>query len=271
LWTWALLPGPDGSNVDLSQAATALFYVTVLVLPTWLVGRLVRRHGERTRAFGELAVRVVAEQDALTAGAVAAERSRIGAELQDIIAHSVSAMVIQAGGARQLLGSDPDRARDSILNVEHTGREALADLRRLLGMLRKDDDPHALSPQPGLDRLPALIDSTRATGLACALLTLGERIDLTPGVDLVAYRVIEAALRSAAHHRCSSAVVTVCCQLHELELDIDGDGSSAVLDEDLRAIAQRVSLYDGTLIMPPSGTNEFSVQARLPLGAAVPG
>ena len=81
------------------------------------------------------------------------ERVRIGRELQDIIAHSVSAMVIQAGGARQLLRTEPERARDSILTVERTGREALADLRRLLGMLRKDDDPRALAPQPGLDQL----------------------------------------------------------------------------------------------------------------------
>ena len=93
-------------------------------------------------------------QDAREAAAIAGERARIGCELQDIIAHSVSAMVVQAGGARLLLRSEPDRARESILNVEETGREALADMRRLLGMLRKDDDPRALSPQPGLEPAP---------------------------------------------------------------------------------------------------------------------
>ena len=95
---------------------------------------------------------------------------RIGRELQDIIAHSVSAMVIQAGGARRLLRSDPERARDSILTVEQTGREALADMRRLLGMLRKDDDPRALAPQPGLDQLPdaARLGPRRRPGVRAA-------------------------------------------------------------------------------------------------------
>jgi signal transduction histidine kinase len=264
------LPFDGGPPSGLGDIAYVLFYASMLIFPAWFAGRLVRERRHRASAFRELAAQAAAEQAEHESAAIAEERARIGSELQDIIAHSVSAMVIQAGGARQLLGSDPDRARDSILNVEHTGREALADLRRLLGMLRKDDDPRALAPQPGLDRLQALIDSTRTAGLACELRTLGEQIDLTPGVDLVAYRVIEAALLSAAHHRCNGTVVTVRYQPHELELEIDGDGSGADLDEDLRPIAQRVSLYDGSLSLPPGGGSGFCVQARLPLGAAVP-
>jgi len=141
LWTWAILPGPGGSTNDLGQIATALFYGTVLLVPTWVVGRLTRRHSDRTTAFSELAAQVDTEQSARDAAAIADERARIGSELQDIIAHSISAMVIQAGSARLTMGSEPDRARESILNVERTGRQALSDLRRLLGMLRKDDDP----------------------------------------------------------------------------------------------------------------------------------
>jgi signal transduction histidine kinase len=264
------LPFDGGPPSGLGDIAYVLFYASMLIFPAWFAGRLVRERRRRASAFRELAAQAAAEQAQHESAAIAEERARIGSELQDIIAHSVSAMVIQAGGARQFLSSDPDRARDSILNVEHTGREALADLRRLLGMLRKDDDPRALAPQPGLDRLPALIDAIHATGLACELRTLGEQIDLTPGVDLVAYRVIEAALLSAAHHRCSRTVVTVRYEPHELELEIDGDGSNADLDDHLRAIAQRVSLYDGSLSLPPGGGDGFSVQARLPLGAAVP-
>ncbi len=264
-----LLPFDGGPPSGVGDIVYVLFYASMLIFPAWFAGRLVRERRHRESAFRELAAQAAAEQAARESAAVAEERARIGSELQDIIAHSVSAMVIQAGGARQFLGRDPDRARDSILNVEHTGREALSDLRRLLGMLRKDDDPRALAPQPGLDRLPALIDSTCATGFPCELRTLGERLDLTPGVDLVAYRVIEAALLSAVHRRCSGATVTVRYQPHELELDIDGDGSRADLDQNLRAILQRVSLYDGTLTIP-EGSGGFSVEARLPLGAAVP-
>jgi signal transduction histidine kinase len=139
-----------------------------------------RRHSRRTGAFRELAAQAAAEQDTWDAAAIAAERARIGSELQDIIAHSISAMVIQAGSARLVLRSDPDRARDSIHTVERTGRQTLSDLRRLLGMLRKDDDPRALSPQPGLSQITALIDSVRRAGLTCEQSTIGDPINLTP-------------------------------------------------------------------------------------------
>jgi signal transduction histidine kinase len=177
-------------------------------------------------------------------------------------------MVIQAGGARRLLRSDPARARDSILTVERTGREALADMRRLLGMLRKDEDQRALAPQPGLDQLASLLDSIRQAGLACELCTEGERIDLTPGLDLVGYRVIEAALLSAVHHRSSHVTVTVRYGTGRLELDIRGDGSMPELDQELHGISERLALYDGSLRAMPTEGYGFALQARLPLAAA---
>ena len=159
--------GPDGSTTGLGQTAwRSSTSRCCSSRPGWSAASSAGTARGPAR-FDELAAQAAAEQDAHDAAAIADERARIGCELQDIIAHSVSAMVIQAGSARLLLRSDPDRARDSILNVEQTGREALSDLRRLLGMLRKDDDPRALSPQPGLDQLPALIDSLRRAGLAC--------------------------------------------------------------------------------------------------------
>jgi signal transduction histidine kinase len=169
-----------------------------------------------------------------------------------------------------MLRSDPDRARDSILNVEHTGREALADLRRLLGMLRKDDDPRALAPQPGLGQLPALVASVAGDGYACELRTLGDPIDLTPGVDLVAYRVIETALVRRARRHGGNIVVTVRYEPSELALEIRGDGPFGDLDEELQAIAERVGLYGGSLRTSRGDGDTFSLQARLPLRAAVP-
>ena len=179
-------------------------------------------------------------------------------------------MVIQAGGARRLLRSDPARARDSIVTVEQTGREALADMRRLLGMLRKDEDQRALAPQPGLDQLTTLLRSIRDAGLPCELRTEGEPIDLTPGLDLVGYRVIEAALVSAAHHRSSHAVVTVRYRPERLELEIRGDGSMPDLDQELRGMSERVALYDGSLRGVSADGDGFALQARLPLEATVP-
>lgn len=269
LWAWALLPGPDGSTNSFGQTSSALLYVTVLLIPAWLVGRFVRRHRVRASAFHELAAQVTAEQDAHDAAAIADERARIGSELQDIIAHSISAMVIQAGSARLLLRSNPGRARDSILNVEETGRQALSDVRQLLGMLRKDDDPRALTPQPGLSQVTALITSLRDVGLACDRQTVGEPIDLTPGIDLVAYRVIETALRAAADRDVRHGLVTVRYEPGDIELEIRGDGAISDLDRSVAPLVQRLALYDGEL-----GTEQapqsFVLRARIPLEAGVP-
>jgi len=265
-WAWSLTPGPNGSPIGLGPSSLALFYVTMLLVPTWLIGRYVRRHGHRTNAFDALAAQAAAEKPSYDAAAIAAERARIGSELQDIIAHSISAMVIQAGSARLLLRNDPERARNSILTVEETGRQALSDLRSLLGMLRKDDDPRALSPQPGLGRVTALIESLRSTGLACERHTVGEPVDLTPGVDLVAYRVIEAALYAAAERHVRHSSVTVNFRLRELELEIRGDGTIPDLDRTVASLVDRVDLYRGELRTEPQSTG-FALRARLPLDA----
>lgn len=263
------LPDGGGAPVGVGETAKTIFYAAIIVAPGWVVGRLSRAQGRRHAGFKELAAVAAAEQAARRTAAIASERQRIGGELQDIIAHSVSVMVVQAGSARLLLRSDHDRARASILNVEHTGREALADLRRLLGMLRKDDDPRALSPQPGLKQLPALIETTRESGFACELHTEGDRIDLTPGVDLVAYRVIEVALGTAAEQRLAHGSVTLRYATGGLDLEISGDGQIPGFDERMRAIADRVALYDGTLRATSTRGRGFELQARLPTRAAV--
>jgi signal transduction histidine kinase len=262
-WAWALLPGPDGSTTGVGQTALALFYVTMLLVPTWLIGQYVRRHGHRTRAFDALAARAADQRESHAAAAIAAERVRIGSELQDIIAHSISAMVIQAGSARLLLRTDPDRARTAILTVEETGRQTLSDLRRLLGMLRKQDDARTLSPQPGLDQVAALIASLRVTGMDCERHTNGAPVRLSPGVDLVAYRVIEAALRAAAERHVRHSSVTVNYASRDLELEIRGDGTIPDIDRAFAPLADRVGLYRGELRTEgqPAG---FALHARLP-------
>ena len=270
LWSSVFVPGDGPTPTGFGTIASNLFWVSLMIIPGWFVGRLARQRSRRAAAFRELAARVNVEREQLEFAAIVSERARIGSELQDIIAHSVSAMVIQAGGARRALRSDPDRARDSMLNVENTGRDALADLRRLLGMLRKDDDPRALAPQPGLNQLGTLMDLMRNIGLDCELQIKGEPTDRTPGVDLVGYRVVEAALQSAAQRHTRRAVVTVRYQPNEIELDIRGHGSIPDLDDELQAIAQRVALYNGSLRMSPTDAGEFALQARLPVAQAIP-
>ncbi|MFZ0041734.1 MAG: histidine kinase, partial [Solirubrobacteraceae bacterium] len=247
--------------------ATDLFFVGLVFAAPWSAGRLTRERTRRVVAFRELAAQAAAEREERNRAAVAEERVRIGRELQDVIAHNVSAMVIQAGGARQLVRTDPERARVTILSVEQVGREALGDLRRVLGMLRKDEDPRALAPQPGLDQLPALLDSIRAAGLDCHLQLEGEPVDLTPGVDLVGYRVVEAALGAVTTSGCRRAVVTVRYRLGDLELEVQSDDSIPDLEQTLRGISERVALYGGSLRVAPAAG--FALHAHLPLAATV--
>lgn len=263
-WTWAIVPGPDGSTTGTGQTAYAMFYVAVLLVPTWLIGRYVHRHRRRTTAFQALADNAAAEKDAREAAAIDAERARIGSELQDIIAHSISAMVIQAGSARLLLRADPAQARDSILTVEETGRQTLSDLRRLLGMLRKNDDPRALSPQPGLGQIAALIDSVHGKGLACERHTVGAPIDLTPGIDLVAYRVIEAALQAAVEEHACHSSISIDYGPRELAVEVRGDRAIHDLDGVFAPLADRVNLYRGVL-RTQATDGGFALHARLPL------
>jgi signal transduction histidine kinase len=254
------------SAPNLSGAlGTGLFILFVAFAAPWFIGRVARGRTSRATAFGELAAQAAAEQDERMRAAIATERARIGGELQDIIAHSVSAMVIQATAARRVLRSDAQSARESILAVERTGREALADLRRLLGMLRKDDDPQALTPQPGLGQLAALLARMADGGLACELTCEGEPIDLTPGIDLVSYRVIESALASAERHQTTEASVAVRYQATQLELEVRGDGAVGDARTELAAMCERVALYDGSLRSLAVPNGGFALRARLPL------
>jgi signal transduction histidine kinase len=252
-------PGSGGWSNGL---ATTVFFV---VAP-WILGRLMRERSRRAAAFAGLEAAAVRERAERERAAIAEERIVIGRELQDIIAHSVSVMVVHAGGARRLVRSDPERARDSILTVEHTGRQTLAEMRRLLGLLRRDDDPRALSPQPGLEQLPELAEALLARGLECSLRTAGEPIELTPGIDLVGYRTIEAALDSAFVCGCRRAEATVRYEGRWLELEVHGDAELSA--GSLLAVSERVELYGGRVELVDDGDGEFAVRCRLPLEGA---
>ncbi len=134
---WTLMP--PGGATTLSTFLQPAYYVVALLVPTWSVARVIRHNSESAREFAELADTTLALSREEAASAVTAERARISVELHDIIAHSVSAMVVQAGSARLLLRSDPQQARASLSAIERTGRDTLTDLRSLLGMLRRQD------------------------------------------------------------------------------------------------------------------------------------
>jgi signal transduction histidine kinase len=261
---------PHGGPDSVGGMLLSVLLLSVMVAPGWAAGRIAGERSRRAAAFRELAEQAAAEQEHSQSTAISDERARIGSELHDIIAHSVTSMVVQAGGARLALSSDPDQARASILQVEQTGREALADLRRMLGMLRRDGDPQALMPQPGLAQLGKLLERMRAAGLQCELLSEGEPLELTPGVDLVGYRIAETLLLSGARHRSRRAHVTIRYLEHEIELEIRGDRPIPDIEAELEPIVRRVALYDGSMRTLPARAGEFAIQARLPVAEAVP-
>jgi signal transduction histidine kinase len=262
----ATMLGAGNSPTGIGDGLGHLFYAALITLPAWFVGTLVRARDERAAAFRALAASAGADHAARKAIAAAEERARIGDELQDIITHSISAMVVQAGGARQLLTSEPDRARDALLAIEQQGREALNDLRRLLGMLRKDDDPRALTPQPGLDQVAGLTEAARRRGLACDVRTLGSSVRLTPGTDLVAYRVVESALAQAERNGATRCAVTIDHAATRLTIDVESNCTMPTSDDTLASLAHRVSLYGGRLETPPEAPGRLRV--ALPITAS---
>jgi signal transduction histidine kinase len=149
-------------------------YVTFLLGGAWLLGRALRGRGERAAQLEQRAARLEAEQQAQAQAAVAAERARIARELHDVIAHSVSVMVIQAGAAKQLLAETPERAGRPLVTVQDTGRQTITELRRLLGILRADWPELSLSPQPGLASLDLLLEEMRQAGLPVQLRVEGQ-------------------------------------------------------------------------------------------------
>lgn len=257
-----LTPGPYGGVVSGLAG-----YGAVLAGP-WLIARFARERARRAEAFRVLALQAESDRVERERRAVRAQRARIGRELHDIIAQSLGAIIVQAGGARQMILADPARAAESILAVERTGREALADLRRALGLVRADDGVRSLAPQPGVRLVPALLAAFHDRGLACEFRASGDPPGMPPGVDLLAYRVIETTLTAATGQGCRHADITLRYQRDRLELRIDADGCVADADRQLRGLGDRVALYNGRLQLYPSDTGGFMMRAQIPLGVA---
>jgi signal transduction histidine kinase len=197
-----------------------LIFASIVLGSTWLAGRAVRRY----RALAE---ELRHERDRNAKLAVADERARIAREVHDVLAHTVSVMVVQAEAADVFLEQQPDRAREALASIGRTGRSALSELRRLLGFLR-DADPteNSLAPQPSLARIEELVDHYRAAGLPVELSVTGQPRDLPPGLDLSAYRIIQEALTNTLKHAGPAhARVTIGYTTTGLDLDITDDGT----------------------------------------------
>jgi signal transduction histidine kinase len=236
----------------------------------WLAGRMVRQREVHARVVEERSAALDREREANARAAAAEERARIARELHDVLSHSVSVMVVQAGAERMALGSDRAATGETLEAIERTGRQALAEMRRLLGMLRVGGEPPAHTPQPTLGELDELVAQVREAGLPVELHFEGEPTALPPGVAVSAYRIVQEALTNVLKHAGPArARVIVRYASRELELEIadDGRGSRAVGDpgHGLVGMRERVALYGGDFDAGARNGGGFVVRARLPL------
>jgi signal transduction histidine kinase len=256
---------------DTTPQVPARFTAMLILVPTAAVAVGMRGWRQRAGDSAERLLRVEAEHEAQTRRAVEAERARIAGELHDVVTHNVSVMVVQAGAARSVLDSSPDDAREALLAVEASGRTAMSELRHLLGLLAPaGGEEDMLVPQPGAARVPALVERVRAAGLNVELTVTGAR-DLSPGVDLAAYRVVQEALTNVIKHAGTArAAVVLEYRPDDLLITVTDDGrpvtgSGGPGGRGLIGLRERIGLYGGELDAGPRPGGGWRVRARIPL------
>jgi signal transduction histidine kinase len=255
--------------IDRVLLATVLFSGTALV--AWVLGDSMRYRRAYLTALEDRAARLERERDAQAQIAAAAERARIARELHDVIAHNVSVMVVQADGAGYALRRDPDRAGQALTAISRTGRQALAEMRRLLGVLRSDDQQAELAPQPGLDQLRELLDQAREAGMSVSFTLEGQARPLPEGAELAAYRVVQESLTNTRKHGglAAAAAVTLRYEPEGLLLQVTDDGLGAAAAAEgpghgLAGMRERVEMYGGHVRAGPLPGGGYQVTARLP-------
>jgi signal transduction histidine kinase len=286
---WLVHPRPvgpwTGQSVTSAMSAAAEHTITaglVLVLACAL-GDATRLRRARFAVLEQRAADLERERDQRSALAIAAERARITRELHDVVAHGLSVIVIQAQGAAAALRGHPDRAERALGEVITTGRSSLAEMRRLLGVVRRDpgENPE-IAPLPGVAALPALVDQVRAAGTEVAFAIDGEPVPLPSGVELSAYRIVQEALTNVLKHAGAGARATVRIGFtpDQVEIEVRDDGAGpplkataddgADVGHGLRGIAERVGMLDGELTAGARPEGGFALRARLPLGDPAP-
>jgi signal transduction histidine kinase len=257
------------------------FPIAVFGIVPWLAGRTIRNQTLLARELAEKAELAEHAREEEERRAIAGERSRIARELHDVLAHNLSVMVVQAGGARRIVERRPDQAAEVADLIERTGREALAELRQLFGPVRHGDGEDLHGPV-GIDRVEELAARARAAGLPVHVHVEGERVRLPAGVDVTAYRVVQEALTNTIKHGGrAQASVTVSYEPNEIVLSVEDDGvgtdgAPGELGEvggghGLVGMRERVELYGGVMQAGSRPGGGFAVRARLPTSPLVPG
>jgi len=251
------------------DAGDVVFWVMLSAIAVGL-GLLVRRLNQHRSALAATLAEQVRDQAAREEALLTEERSRIARELHDVVAHAVSVMVVQAGAARLAVGFDDDEARTGMLAVESAGREALIDLRRLLGLLRTHTDEVAVQPTPGIAMLDELVTRMQASGLAITVQVTGMPAPLPAGLDLSAYRIIQEALTNTLKHAGPTSVTVAIHYGEALTLDITDAGPApghirrrTPVGHGIIGMRERATLFGGTFAAGLSG-NSWRVQVSVP-------
>jgi signal transduction histidine kinase len=250
-------------------ARESFVHVIIFAAAAWILGDNVRTKRAYYRELEERADRLEREKEEGTRRAAAEEKARIARELHDVIAHSVSVMVVQAAAAGDVFEKQPERAREALSSIEESGRSALTELRRLLGIVRSDEHG-SREPQPGLAALEELVEQIRATGLEVELKREGEIGELPAGVNLSAYRIVQEALTNTLKHaQATRARVRLVRSKQELAIEVTDDGAGPAEESanghGLIGMQERVALLGGALEAGPGEGGGFVVKAHFPL------
>jgi len=246
---------------------------SIIFTIVWTIAFGVGRKSVEADEARERAARAEREREERARSAVTEERARIARELHDVVGHSVSVMTVQASAVRRLLRPEQEREREALLIVEQTGREALAEMRRMVGVLRRPEEGPALAPQPSLEHVERLVEQAREAGLPVELRVEGDPLPLPAGVDLTAYRLVQEGLTNALKHaRARRAQVLVRYGDGGIEVTVSDDGRGAGSGDGgghgLVGMRERVAVYGGELEAGPRPEGGYRLRARLPLVAA---
>jgi len=263
---------------DPTHTVSNLLLIPVLFAVGWLIGFALHERAEQMQAAEQRAVRAERERESAARVAVAEERVRIARELHDVVAHAVSVMVLQVGAVRHRMPADDRAGREALQNVEQAGRTALAEMRRLLDAMRRDEDELELAPRPGMENVTRLLDDVRAAGLDVKFDVHGEPVPLSSGLDLSVYRILQEGLTNTLKHaHAQRAEVHVRYGKDHVELEVrdNGRGPTPRIDHEqphghgLVGIGERVKIYGGDLTAGAGASGGFELRARLPLGEGV--
>ncbi|TDC22618.1 sensor histidine kinase [Streptomyces sp. 8K308] len=271
----------DHGGSSLANIIVGTVFLTIAFLLAWVLGDSLRTRRAYYAELEERANRLEQERETQARMAVAAERARIARELHDVVAHNVSVMVVQADGAAYVLDTAPEQTRNALHTISGTGRQALTEMRRLLGVLRGEDGQvtgQDYVPQPGVEQLADLVDQVRGTGLPVDFRIEGTPRPLPSGVELTAYRIVQEALTNTRKHGGPHVGATVRLSYDPDALTVlaedDGRGAQRELYEErgadgrgqgLIGMRERVGMVGGVLIAGPRPGGGFRISATLPL------